>query len=159
MRGFVLTGQFGVQGTLGSLCNVLNRLYGQFTLHVWDDQAVYYEAKRAHVPVVLIGYSLGANQAPEWARELAKPVDLIVCYDPSRQSPLTWNAEQHCPRNVVRALCYWNPSTYYYGGALLTGPQVEVTRINQMHLMVPFNETLHKRTIAAVEKLSKHGEV
>jgi hypothetical protein len=39
------------------------------------------------------------------------------------------------------------------GGAQLRGQAVETVPISEQHLAVQFDETLHKRTIAEIEKL------
>jgi hypothetical protein len=40
------------------------------------------------------------------------------------------------------------------GGAQLRGQSVEIVPISKQHLAVQFDESLHKRTIAEIEKLA-----
>jgi hypothetical protein len=41
------------------------------------------------------------------------------------------------------------------GGAQLRGQSVETVPISEQHLAVQFDESLHKRTVAEIEKLAK----
>jgi len=54
-----------------------------------------------------------------------------------------------------KLICYYNPSTWVFGGAKYVGPNVEIVPINAMHLNVPNVPGLHERTIAAVVRLAK----
>lgn len=155
MRGFVLSGQYGIAGYLPQLCQQLNE-FGMFTMHAWSDPNVYYEAQ--HITkddIALIGYSLGANQAPEWARRLNKPVKLVIAIDPSRQSPLTAAGVQICPSNVERAVCFYNPGVWYYGGARLVGDKVTTIQINKYHLAVPMDGVILKQVYEWVKEAAR----
>ena len=60
-------------------------------------------------------------------------------------------------KNVAKAICYCNTSPLMLGlgGAQLRGQSVETVPISEQHLAVQFDESLHKRTIAEIEKLAK----
>ena len=160
-RIYILYGQFNVAGTMPSL---LTRLapYGQPTGHSWDDPAVIPDVKQQTGKIVLIGYSLGANQLPWIAGHVARSVDQIIGYDPSRQSPLCHQQGNEwvepVPHNVKEAFCYYNgdqngPHTWYYGGAKYTGSMVSIHNINESHFWVCSDENLHQMTIDAVKTL------
>ena len=59
--------------------------------------------------------------------------------------------------NVAKAICYCNssPRMLGLGGAQLRGQAVETVPISEQHLAVQFDQSLHKRTIAEIEKLAK----
>ena len=58
-------------------------------------------------------------------------------------------------KNVAKAICYCNsmPFMLGLGGARLRGESVETVPIFEQHLAVQFDESLHQRTIAEIEKL------
>ena len=109
--------------------------------------------------VVLIGYSGGGFAITEIADELNRKeghkVDLLVAYDPSP----AWSMRS-LGNNVGKAICYCNSSPLMLGlgGAQLRGQSVEIVTISQQHLAVQFDESLHKRTIAEIEKLAGKGK-
>lgn len=163
MRGYVLSGQFGIFGTLPDLALRLGK-FGLFTCHIWNDPDVIRSARaiaESKEPgrIVFIGYSLGANETAYAASALGQyKVKLIVAYDPSRLSPLAANGEQVCPSNVEKALCYYNPYAWPYGGARLVGDQVETQQINNWflgHLMVARRNDLHQMTYNAVQEAAQ----
>ena len=57
--------------------------------------------------------------------------------------------------NFDRVICYYNPGTWFYGGAKLVVPNVEIVPISITHVGVQFRSDLHNLTIAAVSKLSE----
>ena len=59
-------------------------------------------------------------------------------------------------KNVGKAICYCNsmPFMLGLGGAELRGESVETVPIYEHHLAVQFDEGLHSRTIAEIEKLA-----
>ena len=59
-------------------------------------------------------------------------------------------------KNVAKAICYCNsmPFMLGLGGAELRGESVETIHIYEHHLAVQFDEGLHSRTIAEIEKLA-----
>jgi pimeloyl-ACP methyl ester carboxylesterase len=108
--------------------------------------------------VVLIGYSGGGFAITQIAEELngkePHKIDLLIAYDPSP----TWSMAS-LGKNVAKAICYCNsrPLMLGLGGAQLRGQSVETVPISQQHLAVQFDASLHKRTIAEVEKLAGKG--
>lgn len=161
----VLRGQFGALTSAGmdALAAEL-RPISYTSTHDWDDSRCFAVANswldRSHrARIVMIGYSLGANGCPYFAQAIRGQVDLIVALDPSRQSPLTYAKRgypsrtrfQGVPPNVQKTVCYWNPGTWYYGGALLEGKNVEVKRIDMPHLSVPSSTKIRDEVKRYVE--------
>jgi len=108
--------------------------------------------------VALIGYSGGGFAITHVAEDLngkaPRKIDLLIAYDPSP----TWSMKA-LGRNVARAICYCNDTPLFFGlgGGRLKGASVEVVDISVPHVAVQFDERLHQRTIAEVEKLAgKH---
>jgi pimeloyl-ACP methyl ester carboxylesterase len=133
--------------------------FGEVTIYNWTARD---EVSRsiAHLDpndkVVLIGYSGGGFAITQIADELngnpPRKIDLLVAYDPSP----TWSMAS-LGKNVAKAICYCNstPLMLGLGGAQLRGQSVENVPISEQHLAVQFDESLHKRTIAEIEKLGK----
>src|SRR6516165_3371860 len=98
--------------------------------------------------------AFGAVTTYNWtAREkVARRIDLLIAYDPSP----AWSMSS-LGRNVDKAICYCNSSPLMLGlgGAQLRGQAVETVPISEQHLAVQFDQSLHKRTIAEIEKLAK----
>jgi dienelactone hydrolase len=157
-RIYVLYGQYGWTTSAGmySLAQSLAR-YGEVSVHQWDDRTIVQDAKRHSGKIVIIGYSLGANSTVAIANKLPQ-VDLIVAYDPSRLSPLAHevNGEftQHVKPTVRRAICFYNPYAWYFGGARLAGSSVEVVPISNFHLAVAVDQRLHDITEEAVKQVA-----
>ena len=97
-------------------------------------------------PVILIGYSLGAN-ATTWISNALpnREIALAIAYDPSIHSKVL-----PADGNVRRMLLYHNNSFSLWGHARIRGPQVETTEINEGHLSVDSDQQLHARTLEAV---------
>jgi pimeloyl-ACP methyl ester carboxylesterase len=131
--------------------------YGEVSIHEWDDRTVVPEARRHSGKLVIVGFSLGANTAVAIANKLPH-VDLLVAYDPSRLSPLVHAADgaftQPVTPTVRRAICFYNPYAWYFGGARLEGSQVEIIPIINYHLAVAVDQRLHEITEDAVRKLA-----
>jgi dienelactone hydrolase len=157
-RIYVLYGQYGWTTSSGMyyLAQSLAR-YGEVSVHHWDDRTIVQDAKRQSGKIVIIGYSLGANSTVAIANKLPR-VDLIVAYDPSRLSPLAHetNGEftQHVKPSVRRAICFYNPYAWYFGGARLEGSQVELFAIDNFHLTVAVDQRLHDITEEAVKQVA-----
>jgi len=157
-RIYVLYGQYGWTTSSGMyyLAQSLAK-YGEVSVHHWDDRTIVQDAKRQSGKVVIIGYSLGANSTVAIANKLPR-VDLIVAYDPSRLSPLAHetNGEftQHVKPSVRRAICFYNPYAWYFGGARLEGSQVELFAIDNFHLTVAVDRRLHDITEEAVKQVA-----
>jgi len=132
--------------------------FGQITTYRWTSQR---EVTRdiAHLDpndkIVLIGYSGGGFAITRVADQLngnrPRKIDLLIAYDPSP----TWSMKS-LGRNVAKAICYCNsmPFMLGLGGAELRGESVETIPIYEHHLAVQFDEGLHSRTIAEIEKLA-----
>jgi len=130
---------------------------GDVTIRPWSAQYDVTQRIAALKPndkVVLIGYSGGGFAITQIADELngthPHKVDLLVAYDPSP----AWSMRS-LGKNVAKAICYCNsmPLMLGLGGAQLRGQSVETVPISQQHLAVQFDENLHQRTIAEIEKL------
>jgi hypothetical protein len=158
MRIYILYGQYWWATSSGMyyLAQSLVR-YGEVSVHEWDDRTVVPEAKRHSGKVVIIGFSLGANTAVAIANKLPH-ADLIVAYDPSRLSPMVHVANgefmQQVAPTVRRAICFYNPYAWYFGGARLEGSQVEIIPIVNYHLAVAVDQRLHEITEEAVRKVA-----
>ena len=157
----LLGGLVGVDGYAVSpgILMLARRLeaYGDVTIRPWSAQRdVTYRvaALKPNDKVVLIGYSGGGFAITQIADELngkhGHKVDLLVAYDPS---PI-WSMRA-LGKNVGKAVCYCNsmPLMLGLGGAELRGQSVENVPISQQHLAVQFDESLHQKTIAEIEKL------
>jgi pimeloyl-ACP methyl ester carboxylesterase len=134
---------------------------GDVTTHNWSAQRDVTQRIASLNPndrVVLIGYSGGGFAITEIAEELngnqPHKIDLLIAYDPSP----AWSMKA-LGKNVAKAICYCNTSPLMLGlgGAQLRGQSVEIVPISKQHLAVQFDESLHKRTIAEVEKLASKG--
>jgi pimeloyl-ACP methyl ester carboxylesterase len=132
--------------------------FGEVSTHNWsarDDVTRRIAALSPHDKVVLIGYSGGGFAITEVAQDLDRnpghKVDLLIAYDPSP----TWSVKS-IGSNVAKAICYCNdlPLFFGMGGAKLRGANVETVGITEPHPVVQFDERLHRRTIAEVEKLA-----
>jgi hypothetical protein len=158
MRIYVLYGQFGLRTSTGMyfLAEKLAR-YGNVSVHQWNDRTIVSDAKRQTGKIVIIGFSLGAKSTAAIANRLPH-VDLIVAYDPSRLSPLADQVKgefvQHVKPTVRRAICFYNPDAWYFGGARLDGSHVETVPIADYHLAVPMDARLHDITEEAVRQVA-----
>jgi len=132
--------------------------FGEVTTHSWTAQGEVTQRIAAHDSsdkVVLIGYSGGGFAITEIAEALngkePHKIDLLIAYDPSP----AWSMKS-LGKNVAKAICYCNshPLMLGLGGAQLRGQSVETVPISEQHLAVQFDESLHKRTIAEIEKLA-----
>jgi pimeloyl-ACP methyl ester carboxylesterase len=132
--------------------------FGEVSTYSWTAQGEVTQRIAALDPsdkVVLIGYSGGGFAITEIAEQLnanaPHKVDLLIAYDPSP----AWSMKS-LGKNVAKAICYCNsrPLMLGLGGAQLRGQSVETVPISEQHLAVQFDESLHKRTIAEIEKLA-----
>jgi len=150
-------GQFGWITSIG-MANLANRIASLYpdcpvTTHSWKYPSeitidITKLNSNSKVPVILIGYSLGANSITIAASTLKREIALGVCYDPS----VLGEVRQPTP-NIKRLLLYHNISNEPWGHLILTGPQVERTNLSTWHLAVCFNEGLHRRTLAAIKQV------
>jgi pimeloyl-ACP methyl ester carboxylesterase len=157
LGGFVGPDGYAVSPGILILAHRLQSL-GEVSTHNWsarEDVTRRIAALSPSDKVVLIGYSGGGFAITEVAQDLdRKPphkVDLLIAYDPSP----AWSVKS-IGNNVARAVCYCNdlPLFFGMGGAKLRGSNVETVPITEPHPVVQFDERLHRRTIAEVEKLA-----
>ena len=159
----LLGGLIGVDGYAVSpgILMLAHRLkaFGAVTTHNWTAREKVARSIAQLDPghkVVLIGYSGGGFAITQIADELdgdpPRKIDLLIAYDPSP----AWSMSS-LGRNVDKAICYCNSSPLMLGlgGAQLRGQAVETVPISEQHLAVQFDQSLHKRTIAEIEKLAK----
>src|SRR5258705_2911379 len=96
-------------------------------------------------PVILIGYSLGANATTRISHALPnREIALAIAYDPSIHSKVF-----PADGNVRRMLLYHNNSLSLWGHARIPVPQVETIKITEGHLYVDSNKQHHARTLEA----------
>lgn len=158
VRAYVLYGQGGdfmargIKALATDLEAMDPRL--QISVHEWKDNK---DVERniaklpADTPIVLIGYSLGANAATWIANAIApRNIELIVAYDPSVNMKV-----ESAGKNVRRVLLYHNTSAEPWGHARIRGPQVETVETRNSHLLVSSSQWLHKKTKRAVSQVLK----
>lgn len=151
VRVYVIYGQGGIVTSFGMylLAQRITKAWPSavVTTHSWDDpQAISADMKmRKNTPIILIGYSLGANCVTWAADDFSGPVALAVCYDPSVLSIV-----EQPKANITRLLLYHNNDWEPEGHAVFTGSQVETTQIAMPHLAICYSETLHQKTLAAI---------
>lgn len=154
-RVYVLTGQGG-RATSGGIVQLANKLAEDkrllVSIHVWKN---YNDVVRSiwtlppGTPIIVIGYSLGAN-ATTWISNATplRQIDLVVAYDPSVLTVVS-----PAGPNVSRLLLYHNTSVGPYGHARIPGLQVETTETRMAHLRVDWSMALHRKTHAAIERV------
>lgn len=157
MKVCVIYGQGGVVTSFGMylLSQRIQGLYPQasVTTYSWDNPAaiatdISQWRASATGPVIVIGYSLGANCVTWIPTYTRTPIALAVCYDPSVLSIVT-----NPSATIERLLLYHNSDWEPEGHAILVGPQVETTQISMPHLSICYSETLHQLTLAAIAQL------
>jgi hypothetical protein len=156
IRAYVLYGQGGRVMSRGmeALATSLEKMDGRLQVSVHEGKNYKDVAKDIaklpfETPVVLIGYSLGAN-ATTWISNAvpSRPIHLIVAYDPSVLAEV-----QPAGKNVRRVLLYHNNSLEPFGHARIRGPQVETIETRNSHLALGNSEWLHQKTRAAVSRV------
>jgi hypothetical protein len=105
--------------------------------------------------VIVIGYSGGGSRATWLANLPSEPkIDLMILYDPSP----SWDMKVIGP-NVKQAICYRNLTPFFFGlgGGVLVGnnTQIDTIDINENHMLVQTDTTLHQRTITEVKKIHR----
>lgn len=108
--------------------------------------------------IAIVGYSLGARDAPQSARLAGRDIDLLIGIDPSR-----WSLTP-VPDNVKKAICFYNAqpgfSLAYWlmgaGAAKYTGgDQVEnLPAYGQVHLGMDWDQQIWARVISEVTALA-----
>jgi hypothetical protein len=141
---------YGMEALAKSLQKMDPRL--RVTTHGWKSfKGVAKDIAKlpAGTPVILIGYSLGAN-ATTWISNAvpSRTINLIVAYDPTVLSEV-----QPAGANVRRLLLYHNNGPEPWGHARIPGPQVETTETKNSHLSIGNSSWLHGKTRAAVAQL------
>lgn len=154
-RVYVIYGQGGIVTSFGMylLSQRIQKSWptALVSTHSWDDpQSIAQDmaALRARTPIILVGYSLGANCVTWAAAYYRGSIDLAVCYDPSVLSIVT-----NPGTNIKRLLLYHNNDIEPEGHAVFKGPQVEITQISMAHLAICYSEQLHQKTLAAIAKV------
>jgi hypothetical protein len=139
--------------------------------YTWDKWAEAYKtilANEGKAKIVVIGYSGGGSRATWLANMPSKPqIDLMVNYDPSPK----WQMKS-IGSNVKKALCFhntkpmmWMPGVGALGGGQLVGNapgfsdrsghgRIESINIAEQHMLVQVDQSLHERTVKAVEALA-----
>jgi hypothetical protein len=161
LRIFVLSGWFGRLFSVG-MAQLADRLrpYGKTTYHAWNDVGVIptiNELAPDEWAVAVVGFSLGANQLGWISNFVNRQMQLGIAYDPSKQSPLVRHVGDkfvQTARRFDRLLCYYHPDAWVYGGSTYAGPNVETIVVNGPHLLMMFNESLHRRTVAEIAILA-----
>lgn len=152
-RIYVMLGQGGAATSLGMI-GMAHQLAGipgaTVTIHHWEHyDAIAADIRRQPkgVPIILVGYSLGAGMTTYIASKVpSHRIALAVAYDPS-----VWAPPLPAGANIARLICFKNDNVWnIYGRAGIAGRQVETVHVNEGHMMVPFDSALHRITIAAV---------
>ena len=134
---------------MDQLCLKLQSIPGCYaSIYNWNEDRYILESLDHTPPMVLImiGFSLGAHTCTRIPT--ARPrrtFELIVGFDPSRLAKL-----EPVPSNVQRAICFYNPDAWIFGGRKYTGHNVENHQIGDPHLLVDWDSNLWNSAIAAV---------
>ena len=97
-----------------------------------------------------VGYSGGGSRLTWIAADTTIKIDLLIAYDPSP----SWQMIKLGP-NVAKAICYHNTAPFMLGlgGGVMVGKQVETINIAEQHLAVQYDQSLHTRTLAEIQRL------
>lgn len=167
MDGYATSaGMFQLAKMLRSLPNT------SVTTFTWDKWREAYRvilANEGKAKIVVIGYSGGGSRATWLANTRPRPkIDLLISYDPSPK----WQIKP-IGANVKMALCYhntramWLPGFGNFGGGRLIngvrgnadsqieGPKIENFNVAEQHMLVQFDQSLHRQTIEAVRSLER----
>jgi hypothetical protein len=150
-RIYVIYGQGGLITSLGmySLSQRIKKLYPSSVVstHEWgypDTIVSDIRKQPLSVPIILIGYSLGANCVTWVSEDTLTTINLAVCYDPTRYSRIA-----EFGKNVKRSILYKNDS-WFFGGANIPSAK-EIIEISTLHILVDHQEKLHTHTLEAIE--------
>ncbi len=115
-------------------------------------------AARKSARPVLIGHSMGADAAVKVAVRLDAehvPVPLVVCFDPTSFKLLF--GPPPVPKNVGRALCFYQKLTPLGRGVLKPAPGFTGSLVQEQHARIHSaiddDPALHARVIAEVDAL------
>ena len=161
-RIYVIYGQ-GDAFTSRGMVQLAARIRSQWpkakvTEHVWRTGIAVIvpdiKAQALDERIILIGYSLGANDVTMIANRVGhRSIDLAVCYDPSVMGQV-----EQPGANVKRLLLYHNSGNPdVVGHAIFQGAMVERTEISEAHLSVDNDEKLHQQTMAAIAHVMGAG--
>lgn len=153
VHAIVLSGQYGWTLSAGmlTLANRLRKLDGVAVYtFVWNDsnQLRTINSVPNSDRIAVVGFSLGAVQLQWLSQNANRQMALGVALDPSRQSPQC-RYDSNLRRYVLsaphfnRIICYDNPSTWYFGGAMYVGPNATNIQINMYHLAVASDPNIH----------------
>jgi len=156
-RIYVIYGQ-GDAFTSGGMVQLAARIQKEWPLasvteHVWRTGIAAIVPDVMRLPkdqgVILIGYSLGANDVTMIANRVgSREIDLAVCYDPSQAGVV-----EQPGGNIKRLLLYHNVSAEPIGHAVFAGSMVERIEIQTSHLSVDYDEALHQKTLEAIARV------
>ncbi len=155
VRVYVVYGQGGAitSGGMVSFASTLRKYkHLNVTTHTWKNPGVIVNSINrmpADTPIVIIGYSLGANDTTWITGNVPhRRIALVVAYDPSIYGYIY-------PRtpNIDRFLLYHNQGSFGFGHAIIPGLGIERYDVNTSHLLVDYNSALHARTLEAVKKV------
>lgn len=158
-----MMGQGGILTSAGMhvLANSLAP-YGAVTVHSWNDVGLLADISESlalNQTVIVIGYSLGANQLGWISRYIKKKIKLGVAIDPSKQSPLVESAEggyvQSAPM-YEKLVCFYHPQAWIFGGAKYVGENVELVPITGTHLGFQFDAGIYNKIIKEVAETPPH---
>lgn len=157
LGGFVGWDGLAVSAPFSSLAGRISRQGYKVTTFTWDrTQDMYGFIEACRDPrLFLIGYSGGAMSLLYVSAQTHKPIDCIVCYDPSPRRQLT-----PVHSNVKKVLTYENSAPWFfgYGGGVVTLEKgnkttvIERVPIAENHSVVQSDENLHKRTFQEIAR-------
>jgi hypothetical protein len=136
LRIYVLSGWFGMGPLSSGMSALVPRLqrFGLTTYHDWNDQQIIVAMNRLPVTqkIVIVGFSLGANELGWIEGRIKRRINLGVAYDPSKQSPLcTRSAEGEYVQTVTqydRLICYYNPNPGFTAAPSMSATTLKSTR-------------------------------
>lgn len=113
-------------------------------------------------PIIMIGYSLGANGCA-WNAKACRPreIALVVGFDPTANGPSL--KEYMLGPNVKRALCFMKssaitPDSWFFGGSryyrTTDGPQIIIKQGGFSHLAIQSDSTLQALTISELKRIA-----
>jgi len=160
------TGMFALAKMLQSLPNTS---VTTFTWDKWKEAYPLILENEGKAKIVVIGYSGGGSRATWLANMPPRPeIDLMISYDPSPK----WQMKP-IGANVKMALCYHNTAVMWLpgfgnfgGGRLINGElgnadgqsrmtRIETVNVAEQHMLVQFDQSLHRQTMEAVRSLGR----
>lgn len=163
MRVFILYGQGGMLtgGGMRVLASKIQKTWLscdelKITRHFWKEyENLYNEINKVYssVPIVMIGYSMGANALTSISQILTRPVDLMIGYDPTVWSPI-----YDVDPLVKRFVHYKNigPSIFGRSDVKVMDPKKTELRVVKRwsnHFLMCWDPYLHEDTINEIRKL------